>query len=82
MRYNIFSVAVSIEMLKKILLFLFRTLTIKEENVFELFEAVHFLQVCNDPLMDKCLSYMIKRLESTLELDVKLISKVNYFYFF
>ena len=57
--------------------FLFRTLTIKEENVFDLFEAVHFLQVCNDTLMDKCLSYMIKRLESTLELDITLLSKVN-----
>ena len=52
-------------------------ISITESNVFDLYEATKFLQLqSEDPLASKCIKYMIRQLESGLDLKPALIVKM------
>lgn len=55
------------------------SITIRSDNVFELFETINFLQMKSDtdPIRAKLVSYMIKNLESSSKIDASLLVKVN-----
>ena len=55
--------------------------TIRDDNVFELFETLQFLQVKTekDQLPGRCIKWMISRLESHKKLDACAVVKVKLF---
>ena len=53
-------------------------ITIRDDNVFDLFEAFHFLQMRGtDPLMQKCIHFMTCMLESSVNLQSSVVVKVS-----
>ena len=54
------------------------SITIREENVFDIFESMHFLQIKSngDPLLNRCVKWMVERLGSSQKLNASLIVKV------
>ena len=54
------------------------SITIREENVFDIFESMHFLQIKSngDPLLNRCVKWMVERLGSSQKLNASLLVKV------
>ncbi len=54
------------------------SVTIRDGNVFDLFESFHFLQMKSgeDPLYEKIISFLIKKLESDVTIDAAVLVKV------
>ena len=54
-------------------------ITIRKDNIFDLFESLHFLQMqeAGDPLMQSCISYMTNLLQSSVNLPSSLVVKVS-----